>query len=181
MHRRFPACRLSILILLLTGALLGSQPATARQDRPEQRASELAQRLSEHYDGIASMRLRFVQTATSTFMDTDERYAGDLVFTDTSYRIETSNQTIVSDGITTWVYNRGQDQVIINDFVEDEGAFSLTTFLRSFSEEYTPHGRERRPSMGSVTTVFAFCLKTVLPPSGRWTCGYGNPTPWSRA
>ena len=136
MHRRFPACRPSILILLLTGALLGSQPATARQDRPELRASELAQRLSEHYDGIASMRLRFVQTATSTFMDTDERYAGDLVFTDTSYRIETSNQTIVSDGITTWVYNRGQDQVIINDFVEDEGAFSLTTFLRSFSEEY---------------------------------------------
>jgi outer membrane lipoprotein-sorting protein len=137
MMPRHPVLGPFSLMVLVAAFCLQGQPAQARQESTsDQQAAVIAQRLSDRYDGIESMRLRFVQTASSAFMDTDERYSGDLVFTDTSYRIETSNQTIVSNGITTWIHNRGQAQVIINDFVEDEGSFSLTTFLRSFSDEY---------------------------------------------
>ncbi len=122
------------LMLVLCAVVM---PAEARQDASqEQKADELAAGLAERYDGIESMRMRFLQTASSAFMDTDERYSGLLTFSDTSYRIETSNQTIVADGETTWVHNRGERQVIVNDFVEDETAFSLTGFLQSFSDEY---------------------------------------------
>lgn len=128
---------LRVYLLLLAGFSLIGRPAHAQQEATaEEKARTMATQLSDRYDAIESMRLRFVQTASSAFMDTDERYSGELVFTDTEYRIETSNQTIVTDGVTTWIHNRGQQQVIINDFVEDETAFSLTRFLRSFSEEY---------------------------------------------
>ncbi|MDE2997318.1 MAG: outer membrane lipoprotein carrier protein LolA [Bacteroidota bacterium] len=102
----------------------------------QDQAERLGTALSQRYESIEGMRLRFVQTATSAFMDEEERYSGMLTFTDTAYHIVTSNQTIVTDGTTTWVHNRGEGQVIINDFVEDESDFSLTQFLRSFSDEY---------------------------------------------
>ena len=138
---RFPVNLQRLVSLLFLVALLGSLPVAARQDTAseqgaDQIASRLAADLSSRYDAIEGMRLRFVQTASSAFMDTDERYSGLLTFTDNEYLIETSNQTIVTDGTTTWVHNRGEGQVIINDFVEDETAFSLTRFLRSFSDEY---------------------------------------------
>lgn len=109
-------------------------PARAQED--DARATALTNQLSQRYEAIDSMRLRFVQTASSAFMDTDERYSGLLIFTDSEYRIETSNQTIVTDGTTTWIHNKGERQVLINDFVEDETAFSLTRFLRSVDDEY---------------------------------------------
>ncbi len=121
----------SLYFCALTFFLL-SVPAQARQVDGEQLAAQLAER----YESIDAMQTRFVQTATSSFMDSDERYSGMLVFTNLAYRITTSNQTIVTDGVTTWVYNSSERQVLVNDYVEDESAFSLTSFLTSFSESY---------------------------------------------
>jgi len=119
------------LLSLSMGAFL-SGPAQARQAAGEQLAAQLAER----YEAIDAMQTQFVQTATSGFMDQDERHSGMLIFTDMAYRITTSNQTIVTDGTTTWVYNISEKQVLLNDYVEDESAFSLTSFLTSFSESY---------------------------------------------
>lgn len=137
LYRRGLGIRLYGMALVALFSLLPASSALARQEVDgEQRADALTSELSARYDSIESMRLRFVQTASSAFMDTDERYSGQLTFTDTEYRIETSNQTIVTDGVTTWIHNRGERQVLINDFVEDETAFSLTRFLRSVDDEY---------------------------------------------
>ena len=132
-----------LLLTVLLGLSFGSPLRAQAQDRTE-RGAHLASALSERYGTIHGMRLRFVQTASSAFMDEDERYSGQLAFTDTAYRVTTSNQTIVTDGKTTWVHNRAEAQVIINDFVEDEWSFSLTAFLRSFSKDYaaTWEGKE---------------------------------------
>ena len=124
---------LAILAIALSTALVSSAQVRSTDEADAER---LAASLSSRYDAIDTMRLRFVQTASSAFMDTDERYSGLLTFSDVAYRIETSNQTIVTDGVTTWVHNRSERQVIINDFVEDESAFSLTQFLGSFSDDY---------------------------------------------
>lgn len=131
------------LLMLLLAALLSLPGQSLAQDRVE-RGAHLAEALGKRYSSIHGMRLRFVQTASSAFMDEDERFSGQLSFTDTAYRVTTSNQTIVTDGTTTWIHNRGEGQVIINDFVEDETSFSLTAFLRSFSKDYdsTWEGRE---------------------------------------
>ncbi|MDA0378229.1 MAG: outer membrane lipoprotein carrier protein LolA [Bacteroidetes bacterium] len=124
-----------LLLTVLLGLLLGAPEHVSAQDRSD-RGAALAATLSTRYSAIHGMRMRFVQTASSAFMDEDERFSGQLSFTDTAYRVMTSNQTIVTDGVTTWIHNRSEGQVIINDFVEDETSFSLTSFLRSFSDDY---------------------------------------------
>jgi len=146
---RRPTVPAFFLVLVALTTLMLPAHAQVRSTDGD-RAERLSSALSERYDAIDTMRLRFVQTASSAFMDTDERYTGELTFSDIAYRIETSNQTIVADGTTTWVHNRGQRQVIINDFVEDESAFSLTQFLGSFSSEYrsTYQGSESLDGVG---------------------------------
>lgn len=141
--------RHTLLSAVLLALLLGLPMQIHAQDRTE-RGAQLAQALSKRYSVIHAMRLRFVQTASSAFMDEEERYSGQLTFTDTAYRVTTSNQTIVTDGTTTWVHNRADGQVIINDFVEDETSFSLTSFLRSFSDDYDATWEGREPLAGTA-------------------------------
>lgn len=145
---RFAVSFLLALLILATGLTPAVQAQVRSTDEAD--AERLATRLAARYDAIDTMRLRFLQTASSAFMDTDERYSGQLTFSDVAYRIETSNQTIVTDGVTSWVHNRSENQVIINDFVEDESAFSLTQFLGSFSDEYraTYQGSEALAGVG---------------------------------
>jgi outer membrane lipoprotein-sorting protein len=54
-----------------------------------------------------------------------------------NYRVETSSQTIITDGLITWVYNSIENQLIINDYEEDETTFSISDFFFSFDEKYS--------------------------------------------
>lgn len=102
-----------------------------------QNQADITQQLSERYTSLTVMKADFVQVATSDFLDAPERFSGSLTFGGTGYRVETGSQSIITDGTTMWIYNRSQNQVIINDFVEDEYSFSLTTFLRQLDEDFT--------------------------------------------
>jgi len=115
-------------------AMSSATSGMAQDTSPE--AQTLAQRLANKYDSIEAMKAHFVQVARSSFLDEDERFSGDLTFSQDKYRVETGGQTIVTDGETTWIHNRGENQVLVNDYVDDEGSFSLTTFLRQFDREY---------------------------------------------
>ena len=118
------ALLLALLCLMVAG------PAAA-QDAPQ-----VAERVRARYADMQAMHARFVQTITSDYMDAEQRYSGTVLFEGDRYRIETGSQTIVTDGVTTWVYNQPENQVLLSDYVEDETAFSLTQFLQRFDEDY---------------------------------------------
>jgi len=101
-----------------------------------QSAEDLRTKLADRYENMQAMSASFVQIANSDFMDSPERFSGTMIFSGPKYRIQTGAQTIVTDGATLWIHNRGERQVIINDFVDDETSFSLTTFLRQFGKDY---------------------------------------------
>lgn len=118
-----------IVVLLMSTLQIGVVQA---QDQ-----ATITQKLSERYSALTAMKADFVQVATSDFLDAPERFSGSLTFAGMGYRVETGSQSIVTDGTTMWIYNRSQNQVIINDFIEDEYSFSLTTFLRQLDEDFT--------------------------------------------
>lgn len=124
----------TLIPLLAVFLALPASSATARQQDPE--AVRTAERLQDRYESLVSMRARFVHTMRSDFLDTNERTSGSLVFEHEKYRVETGNQTIVTDGVVTWVYNLSENQVLINDYDADESTFSLTEILRAFDREY---------------------------------------------
>ena len=101
-----------------------------------QSVEEALSRLRERYDAMGSMRATFTQVTTSTFLDEPERYAGSILLSGDRYRIETAQQTIVTDTVRTWVYNRYENQVLINDYESDPSTFSLSSFLDEFDTAY---------------------------------------------
>jgi len=140
-RRSTPVTALMLLLLVVFSSL--------QKLEAQDRSQDLSSQLAAKYESVETMKARFVQTATSSFLDEDEYFSGVLTFSQEKFRVETSSQTIITNGTTTWIHNRGERQVLINDYVEDEGSFSLTTFLRQFDQEYESE-TDGQESLGGV-------------------------------
>ncbi len=101
-----------------------------------QSASAVFERLKDKYDSVESLRAEFSQTMTSSYMDDEATSQGVLVIQGERYRVETDGQTLVTDGRVTWVYMQSENQVLINDYNNDEQTFSISEFLFDYDENY---------------------------------------------
>lgn len=120
----------ALLAALLTALAVPSGPATA------QSVDEVFERLKAKYESIDALRANFSQTMRSSYMDEEATSHGILIASGEKYRVETDGQTLVTDGIVTWVYMRSQDQVLINDYSEDEQSFSVSEFLFNYDDNF---------------------------------------------
>lgn len=111
-------------------------------DVQAQSADQLIQRVQEKYNSIDALRAEFSQTMRSAYSEGEETFSGTLVLQGDKYRVETTNQTLVTNGVVTWIYNASENQVLVNDAVEDETSFSINDFLFNFSDHYTATGTE---------------------------------------
>lgn len=106
--------------------------------------------LRTKYDTMVSLSATFDQTTSSDFMDTDEHYRGQILLSGDAYRIEMPAQTIVTNTQLTWVYNQAENQVLINNYVDDETTFSLSRFLSEFDTAYSVQSIEETPDGPTV-------------------------------
>jgi chaperone LolA len=111
--------------------LLAGHPVAQAQN-----SATLLRRLQTKYDALQSLQASFTQTMTSEYMDGPQRFTGRLVMQREKYRVETGAQTIVTDGRTMWIFNSAENQVLVNDYVQDETSFSINDFFRNFDELY---------------------------------------------
>ena len=105
-----------------------------------QSADQVYSQLQAKYKGIQSVRAEFSQTMTSEFTDEAVTSDGVVVMQGNKYRVETKAQTLVTDGKVTWVYLPADQQVLINDYVQDETNFSLNEFLFDYADRYRVSG-----------------------------------------
>lgn len=133
--RRVPLRSLLVLLsVLFAGQFVA--PALA-QDNPSSEADELLERLEQTYDETEALSARFTQTTTSSFSGEATTHSGTLLLQGDRYRVETNQQTLVTNGETTWVYTPSEDQVIVNDYVEDETAFAPSEFFYDCDDRFT--------------------------------------------
>lgn len=121
---------LRTVVALLVVLLAGHAEAFSQNSNP------VLRRLQNKYDALQSLRAEFTQTMTSEYMDGPQRFTGRLVMQREKYRVETGAQTIVTDGRTMWIFNNAENQVLINDYVQDETSFSINDFFRNFDDLY---------------------------------------------
>lgn len=57
-------------------------------------------------------------------------------------RLEFGNSTIVSDGISSWNYNKKENKVIISDYEEDGSLFSINFLVYQFPAQCTLKGEQ---------------------------------------
>ena len=129
-----PMKRSSLLLrftLLFAAVLLLGQGTAFAQS-----GQDIIERLQNKYASFDVLKADFRQTTSSDYLDSEQQFSGTLFFKGTQYRVETESQTIVTDGTVTWIHNMTENQVLINDFVEDETTFMLNDFLFNFEDNY---------------------------------------------
>lgn len=88
------------------------------------------------YDALDGLQASFTQTITSDFAGDTTRVNGTVVLSGNRYRVETVEQTIVTNGETTWIYTPADTQVVVNDTEEDASTVTPKTFLTASAERY---------------------------------------------
>jgi outer membrane lipoprotein carrier protein len=120
--------RFALLSLLLGLVLV--PPASAQSDAPSLTDVQAA------YDALDGLRASFTQLLSSDFAGDTTRIEGTVLLSGNRYRVRTPDQTVVTDGETTWIYTPADSQVVVND--AGEGATQVTpkTFLTASADRY---------------------------------------------
>ncbi len=109
-------------------------PTSSSSDDPK----AVLARLQERYDSLKDLEVSYKQEVHSGVFSTVERTTGRmLVAAGDKFRIESAEQTIVSDGIHLWVYSPENKQVTIDKVSKSQDIVRPSDYLFSFRESYT--------------------------------------------
>ena len=130
MRFRVPTVGLAVLLFLTAPA---SAPA---QDASNDEGAALLRRVQSNYESADGLRAAFRQETRSPFTEGTASFAGTLLLRGDQYRVETPQQTLVTDGATLWIYNPEANQVIINQYVNDETIITPDEIFTDYLERY---------------------------------------------
>ena len=123
------------LLLLIGIAFL--VPLTAQQNTfstssdSDPEAKKLLNEVASKIDEMGNLKLTFSIDFTDP-IGQKESHHGELISDGNKYRFELSDQLIVCDGKYSWVYMKNRNEVMINDFDEDEVTMLSPTFFLDF-------------------------------------------------
>ena len=94
--------------------------------------------LQERYDKLSDLAVDFVQEVHSGVFAAVERTSGKMFLASgDKFRVQTDEQTIVSDGKMLWVYSRENKQVTIDKVAKSGDIVRPSDYLFTFQESYT--------------------------------------------
>ena len=131
-------------------------------------ADAVMARLRAKLEKAGSFSARFRQTLDADYAESSSTIEGTIILSGDKYRIVTGGQTIVTDGTTTWVYISEDNQLIINDFIEDEGSFSPGHFLNDRAERYSASFADEQSPGAYVVLLEAKSADTYLESATLW-------------
>jgi outer membrane lipoprotein carrier protein len=103
-----------------------------------------AQNNGEAYLKSLQDKFKTIQDFTATVnqsIDGRASLSGKIFFKKVNnFRIEFGNSTIVSDGTTSWNFNKKENKVIITDYEEDGSLFSINFLVYQFPAQCTLKG-----------------------------------------
>ncbi|MBS1261571.1 MAG: Outer-membrane lipoprotein carrier protein [Calditrichaeota bacterium] len=94
-------------------------------------------RVQDRYEQLETLRCRFRHEFVWAMADASERSEGTMELAgDDRFRYETDTQLIVSDGTTLWRYNRGSNQVIVENLADADPGALPRDFLFEFPRDF---------------------------------------------
>jgi outer membrane lipoprotein carrier protein len=123
--------RSALLTVLLLAILVPSAGWAQTAD-----STSLLPAIQQRYEQLDGLRATFTQEIRSDFASGSTRMQGTLLLKQEKYRVETDEQTLVTDGTTTWIYTPADQQVIINHADQDASTLSPETFFTDYADHY---------------------------------------------
>jgi chaperone LolA len=119
-----------------------------------QTATAIAQRLQQRYQALDALKADFVQNVGGSTL------RGTLTVRGDAFRIELPDQTLVSDGSTLWSYTPDDNQVVVQDYSEDDLGFSIGMVFTDYLQVFRPTGATRATISGVRHDVLALVPRT---------------------
>jgi len=100
-------------------------------------AGEIIDKVQAKYKKTNSAIAKYTQTVKFKLTKMEQSYDGTLFLKkEKKYRIETDQQTIMTDGVTSWAYSPKTNQVVIDYYREDKNSISPEKFLTEYPDDY---------------------------------------------
>lgn len=144
------------LNLLTISAFAQPKPAPVEQNDPE--AKKLLDKIRKKYDGYKTLEAAFTLT-TELPRQAKDVQRGSIAQAGEKFRLDMDAQTIISDGKTTWVYLKKENEVQINDAGEGDESTFLTPkeLLNRYQKgDYTYAITEKTTEGGKLLTQIEF-------------------------
>lgn len=105
--------------------------------------------VQEAYDALDGLQASFTQLISSEFGGDTTRVTGSILLAGNKYRVESSDQTVITNGTTTWIYTPADSQVVVNDAEQNASTVTPRTFLTASAERYTVESTESASRLGA--------------------------------
>jgi outer membrane lipoprotein carrier protein len=92
--------------------------------------------VQEAYDALNALQASFTQRISSDFAGDTTRIEGTVLLSGNRYRVQTPDQTVITNGETTWIYTPADSQVVVNDAGSDASQVTPKTFLTASADRY---------------------------------------------
>lgn len=128
----------------------------------QESAQDVMAKVRKKYESITDGEVRFTQKVVFSMARIQQETSGTLLFKkEKKYRVEFEDQLVVTDGTTVWSYSRSTNQVLIDDFRQNERSLSPEQILSAAPSAYAPTllGKER---LGTLETI----VVKLTPPEG---------------
>ena len=120
-----------------------------------QTADEVAQRLQQRYRALNALQADFVQDVGGASLHGTLTVRGD------AFRIELPNQVLVSNGATLWSYSEDDNQVVVQDYDEQELGFSIGQLFTNYLSIFRVTGATQATMNGVRHGVLALVPREV--------------------
>lgn len=139
--------------------------------------SDVMEKIRSRYSLINDASATFTQTVKMRFKKTAQQVSGTVkIKKGNKYRLDTDQQTIVTDGKTVWMYNPNSRQVLKDRYKQNRQPFSPDKFLLGLPKEFSATNLEKdsqyfilslQPAKTSTTASVITSLKIWVNP-GTW-------------
>ncbi len=100
-------------------------------------AKDITDKMQNRYEMIDDATASFTKHVKLGFSDIEQTYSGNIMIKKpTKLRMEAENETIVTDGITVWLYSPVNNQVIVDKYKENQNSISPESFLLNLPQTY---------------------------------------------
>lgn len=104
--------------------------ASQTEEKSKRTAVEVMEKVQETYASVNDASAEFTQTVSFKYAKIEQSFSGTVIMKKGSkYRIESQQQTLVTDGKTVWAYSPVNKQVLIDSYKENPNTFSPEKFL----------------------------------------------------
>jgi outer membrane lipoprotein carrier protein len=115
---------------------------------------DVTDRMQGRYEMIDDATAAFTKHVKLGFSNIEQTYTGTIAIKKPKkMRLEAENETVVTDGVTVWLYSPVNNQVIIDHYKENQNSISPENFLLNLPNDYyaTLLGVEKSNNTSLVT------------------------------